>query len=336
MGKVTDADGRAALAGIPLACPSDKQPLALVGGALQCPHQHRYPLVGDIPILLDQGMPDSHPYFEESRRAGQAGSNDANTGNQKAAAPDEVDPFVQHEIIKTNGILYKGAFGQLRRYPIPKIPLPPAAAGESLLDIGCNWGRWSIAADRRGYRTIGIDPGIAGVQAAYRVAATLAAGPAFVVGDGRTLPFPDASFDVVYSYSVLQHFSKPDAKLAIREAARVTKPGGKVLIQLANLLGARQLYNQARDTVRREQNPFRVRRWTPGEMLSAFRELVGPARLFADGYFSLNAQVSDLDLLRPFPRAVVRTSQALKQVSQRIPPLALLADSVFIEATRAS
>jgi SAM-dependent methyltransferase len=335
--KVIEADRRALLAGVPLACPSDKQPLSMTAGALRCARGHTYPLVDDIPILLDRDMPDSHPYFEQSRRAGQAG---VGAGGADAAggavSPDEVDPFVQQEIVKTNGILYRGVFGQLQRYPIPDIPLPPASAGESLLDVGCNWGRWSIAAERRGYRTIGIDPGIAGVQAAYRVAASLASGPAFVVGDGRTLPFPDATFDVVYSYSVLQHFSRPDAKLAIREAARVTRPGGKVLIQLANLLGVRQLYNQARDTVRREQNPFRVRRWTPSEMLSAFRELVGPARLFADGYFSLNAQASDVDLLRPFPRAVVKTSQALKQVSRRIPPLALLADSVFIEATRAS
>ena len=332
MGKVTEAEGRAALAGVPLACPSDKQPLSLVGGALQCPRQHRYPLVGDIPILLDQNLADSHPYFEDSRRAAHAAGSPAGAA---ADAANGVDPFVQQEIVKTNGILYRGVLGQLPRYPIPDIPLPQAAPGQSLLDIGCNWGRWSMSADQRGYRTVGIDPGIAGVQAAYRVAAALGRGPAFVVGDGRSLPFPDGTFDVVFSYSVLQHFSKQDARASVGEAARVTRPGGKVLIQLANLFGVRQLYNQARDSVRREQNPFRVRRWTPDEMLSTFRELVGPSRLFADGYFSLNAQASDLDLLRPFPRAVVQASQALKHASRRFPPLARLADSVFIEATRA-
>jgi len=335
LGKVTEVNGRAALGGIPLACPNDKQPLSIAGGALQCPRQHRYPLVGDIPILLDQNVPDSHPYCEQSRRAGQASGDGASPAAVAAPRVDDVDPFVQQEIVKTNGILYRGLLGQLRRYPIPDIPLPQVTAGESLLDIGCNWGRWSMAADQRGYRTVGIDPGIAGVQAAYRVAAALGRGPSFIVGDGRSLPFPDAAFDVVFSYSVLQHFSKADAKLSVNEAARVTKPGGKVLIQLANLFGVRQLYNQARDSVRGEQNPFRVRRWTPGEMLSAFRELVGPSRLFADGYFSLNAQASDMDLLRPFPRAVVHASQALKHASRRFPPLAHLADSVFIEATRA-
>jgi SAM-dependent methyltransferase len=325
------ADGRACLGGVPLACPRDRKPLRLEGSALRCPEQHAYPLVGDVAVLLGGDRPDTHPYFEESRRAGQG----------QPAAPEiepggagEVDPFVQQEIVNTNGILYKGVLGGLGRYPIPEFPLPDTAEGLRVLDIGCNWGRWSIAASRRGYRAIGIDPGIAGIQAAYRVSRALGVSPGFVVGDGRSLPFPDHSFDVVFSYSVLQHFSKDDAKASIREAARVTRPGGRVLIQLANLFGVRQLYNQARDTLKREQNPFRVRRWTPGEMVAAFRELVGPARLTADGFFSLNAQASDLDLLRPFPRAIVHASLALKRVSTRVPALARLADSVFIEASR--
>jgi SAM-dependent methyltransferase len=329
---VTVVDGRAVLNGVALVCPSDKQPLALRDGRLTCPAGHAYRTVGGIPILLGHDLPDSHPYFEESRQAPEtATATGAATGVD--IGHEGVDPFVQQEIVKTNGILYRGALGALTRYPIPEIPLPPAA-GARLLDVGCNWGRWSIAASRRGYVAIGIDPGLAAVQAAYRVARALGQTPEFLVGDGRTLPFPDGTFDVVYSYSVLQHFSKEDARAAIREAARVTRPGGKVLIQLANILGVRQLYNQARDTVRREQNPFRVRRWTPGEMLSTFRELVGPAQLTADGFFSLNAQPTDLDIMKAFPRMVVRASEGLKQLSRRAPALARVADSVFIEASR--
>jgi SAM-dependent methyltransferase len=322
------------MAGVPLACPNDKSPLTLEAGALRCSEQHTFPLVGDIPVVFNREMSDSHPYFEESRRAAQAGGA-TDSSAAPGADPDQVDPFVQQEIVKTNGLLYAGVLGGLRRYPIPEIPLPETTQGLRLLDVGCNWGRWTIAASRRGYQAIGIDPGIQAVQAASRVSRVLGQSPGFIVGDGRSLPFPDQTFDVVFSYSVLQHFSKEDAKASIREAARVTRPGGRVLIQLANLLGVRQLYNQARDLLRREQGLFRVRRWLPGEMLSTFRDLVGPAQLTADGFFSLNAQVSDLDLLRPFPRTIIRASQALKDVSRRVPALSLLADSVFIEASRA-
>jgi SAM-dependent methyltransferase len=326
-------DGPASVAGVPLACPVDKQRLVVVAGKLSCPSGHRYPLVGDVAVLLRHDVADSHPYFDETRQA--AGAGEPRSDPPPEANLGGVDPFVQQEIVKTNGILYRNALGALARYPIPEIPLPEGSNAH-LLDVGCNWGRWSMAASRRGYRAIGIDPSLAAVQAAYRVSRQVNAPADFVVGDGRSLPFPDHTFDVVFSYSVLQHFSKDDARDSIREAARVTRPGGTVLIQLANLLGIRQLYNQARDLARREHGLFRVRRWTPREMLSAFNQLVGPARLTADGFFSLNAQVTDMDLMAPFPQMVVRSSQALKGLASRFHPLALLADSVFIEATRAA
>ena len=266
-------DGSASLGGVPLACPVDKQHLAAGSGELSCPNGHRYPLVGGVPVLLRHDVADSHPYFDESRQAARAGGGAGEPAHSAEVWTDGVvDPFVQQEIVRTNGILYRNALGTLRRYPIPEIPLPEGSNAR-LLDVGCNWGRWSLAASRRGYRAIGIDPSLAAIQAAYRVSRELTAPADFLVGDGRNLPFPDHSFDVVYSYSVLQHFSKDDARDSIREAARVTRPGGTVLIQLANLFGVRQLYNQARDLARREQGLFRVRRWTPREMLSTFNEL---------------------------------------------------------------
>ncbi len=50
----------------------------------------------------------------------------------------------------------------------------------------------------------------------------------FVCGDACQLPFPDTSFDVVTLFDVLEHI--PDDRRAAAEAARVTRPGGHVLI----------------------------------------------------------------------------------------------------------
>jgi ubiquinone/menaquinone biosynthesis C-methylase UbiE len=41
------------------------------------------------------------------------------------------------------------------------------------------------------------------------------------VGDARFLPFRAGSVDVVFSYSVVQHFSKDDASREIKEVGRV-------------------------------------------------------------------------------------------------------------------
>ena len=49
-----------------------------------------------------------------------------------------------------------------------------------------------------------------------------------VAGDGQHLPFPDASFNFVLCNSVVEHI--PDDVAAIREMARVLKPGGTLLM----------------------------------------------------------------------------------------------------------
>lgn len=49
--------------------------------------------------------------------------------------------------------------------------------------------------------------------------------------DARELPFPDASFDVVFSLSSIEHFGGPrDVARAAREMGRVLKPGGHALV----------------------------------------------------------------------------------------------------------
>jgi SAM-dependent methyltransferase len=48
--------------------------------------------------------------------------------------------------------------------------------------------------------------------------------------DAAKLPFPDASFDVVFSNASFEHFADPAA--AVRECTRVTAPGGLALHQI--------------------------------------------------------------------------------------------------------
>jgi len=46
------------------------------------------------------------------------------------------------------------------------------------------------------------------------------------------LPFADASFDLVTSFEVLYHRAVPDERVALREAWRVLRPGGRLLLRL--------------------------------------------------------------------------------------------------------
>lgn len=240
---------------------------------------------------------------------------------------DQVDPYVAELIIGTHGNLYRRLAEGMPRYPIPDFPLPPGK-GELLLDIGCNWGRWSIAAARAAYRVVGVDPSFEAIVAAGRIARQLGVQAEYVVADARRLPFPDGAFDVVFSYGVLQHFSKEDVRTAVAEIARVLRPGGTSWVQMPNAIALRSAYQLARRGFR-EGSRFEVRYWRPGELREVFGA-IGPTKLSTDGFFTLNPQTSDLDLLPRHFRALVRASEALKRL--RVPTA--VADSVNVRSTR--
>jgi SAM-dependent methyltransferase len=93
-------------------------------------------------------------------------------------------------------------------------------AGKDVLENGCGAAQWGIALARRGARMTGLD--ISEAQLAF----ARAAGADFplVRGTAEALPFPDASFDVVFADHGAFVFTDP--LLSIPEAARVLRRGG--------------------------------------------------------------------------------------------------------------
>lgn len=96
-----------------------------------------------------------------------------------------------------------------------------------VLEIGCGTGFFTLNLMLAG--VIGeawvtdISPGMVGV--AERNAAELGLSVTGKVCDAETLPFEDATFDLVVGHAVLHHI--PDVELALREVLRVLKPGGR-------------------------------------------------------------------------------------------------------------
>lgn len=338
-----------------LVCPIDHTRLRDEGKYLISERGRRYPVVDGVPVLLvaeeDQTIGVARASIE--RAEGRLEMIDGRipqfyleslgiTENEKTEliklyrdGLTPIDPVVLMLIGATCGNGYKDLIGtrSLNEYPIPSIMLTPSERGSTLLDIGCNWGRWSVAAARKGFSVVGMDPSLGAVMAARRISKELDLDIKYVVADGRFLPFRDNYFKFAYSYSVLQHFSKSDARRTISQIGRVLEPGGLAKIQMANKWGFRSTHHQIRRKFR-EPSDFEVRYWTLAELRSTFLDLIGETEISTDCYFGLGWQWCDFRYISRKNRLVLIASEALRRLSKSVPPLKIFADSVFCAAVK--
>src|SRR5262249_38035916 len=185
-----------------LACPIHRIALTRNGSRMECSKGHFFAVEEGIPLFTTKPRREPRPL------------------NMAPCQVDEgspVDPFVNDWIVNTNGNLYCRVRGRLPRYPIPQWPFGEGK-GRILVDLGCGWGRWCIAAAGSGYSPVGVDVHLDAVQAANRIAPRIGTEGGFVCAEVDALPFLDSSADVVFSYSVLQHVERRKVASTLQEA----------------------------------------------------------------------------------------------------------------------
>jgi len=105
-----------------------------------------------------------------------------------------------------------------------------SAAGKRVLEIGVGMGADFIRWVRAGAVATGVDLTERAVDLTRRRLGSEGLVADVRVADAERLPFPDGSFDIVYSWGVLHHTPNPGQALA--EAQRVLAPGGSLRIML--------------------------------------------------------------------------------------------------------
>jgi len=146
------------------------------------------------------------------------------------------------------------------------------AEARRILDAGCGTGN-NLVHLRPFGRTIGVDLS----DEALRFCKSR--GVAAARGSLLSLPFPDGSFDAVTSFDVLYHRWVEDDRAAVREIARVMKPGGLLLVRvpaLKMLWGAHDEAVHSRHRYTRDE----MRRLLEGEGLEVARLTYANTLLF--------------------------------------------------------
>jgi ubiquinone/menaquinone biosynthesis C-methylase UbiE len=102
--------------------------------------------------------------------------------------------------------------------------------GQRVLEVGVGMGADYLEWLKAGGLATGVDLSDISVERAKRRCEMAGYAPDLRVSDAEHLPFPDNTFDIVYSYGVMHH--SPDTPRCVREAWRVVKPGGALRIMI--------------------------------------------------------------------------------------------------------
>lgn len=113
---------------------------------------------------------------------------------------------------------------------IPEIADFKAWEGRDVLEVGCGIATDGARFAEAGARYCGLDFAGLALELAGRRFALLGLPGSFIEADATEIPFPDASFDLVYSHGVIHHIS--DTEHAIDEFHRVLRPGGTAVVML--------------------------------------------------------------------------------------------------------
>ena len=123
--------------------------------------------------------------------------------------------------------------GQLRELRQRTANLARMQPGEQVLDVGCGTGTLAMEVQSRvgrAGRVAGIDPSLQQIARVCWKAVRRHVPIDFQIGVIEQLPFPDQTFDVVFSTLMMHHLPASLKRQGLAEIARVLKPEGRLVI----------------------------------------------------------------------------------------------------------
>ena len=135
-------------------------------------------------------------------------------------------------------------------------------AGLDVVELGCGTAYFSAWLARRGARPVGVDPTPAQLATARRCQEQFQLSFPLVEADARSVPLPDASFDLAFSEYGASLWCDPRGW--IPEAARLLRPGGRLVFLTNSVLVTLCVPDEpgyAEEALRRPQRDLYRVRW---------------------------------------------------------------------------
>jgi 2-polyprenyl-3-methyl-5-hydroxy-6-metoxy-1,4-benzoquinol methylase len=200
-----------------------------------------------------------------------------------------------------------------------------ALAGKKVLEIGCGMGLHTRTMAAAGADVTAIDLTPTAVEATQQRLALEGLRATVLQQDAETLPFPDRSFDFVWSWGVIHHSSRTGR--IVRQIARVLKPTGEARVMVYNregmaarvayfrthLLGGGFLKQSFEETLYKSSDGFSARFYVREQFEDLFRTF------FEDVSAEICGQDADaiplprrlrVPLLRAIPESYLKAAQA--------------------------
>ena len=244
---------------------------------------------------------------------------------------------VQQQIAATNGMHYIDKIGKLKGYPQYELPVPQISEKKLMLDIGCGWGRWLISGHQKGYIPIGLDIRLEFCKTARYVMNDSSVNGYTIVGDLENIPFKDSIFELIWSFSVIQHTHKKRLTNCLSGINKSLTSTGIAKLEFPNKNGIRNRFSPtvARNLLNSDDyNSWNVRYYTPSEYREIFEKYLDNFNYENHSVIGIGVLKEDIKYVSIKNKIPTLISLSLSQIARIITPIKQISDSIYITSQK--
>lgn len=243
---------------------------------------------------------------------------------------------IQNQIAATNGIHYADMLGKLHEIPSYNLPVESASSDSIMLDIGSGWGRWLIAGSKKGYIPVGIDLRLEFCETQQKLLKSQDIKGYSIVADLESLPFQENIFDLVWSFSVIQHTHKIRLENCLNTINFILSNTGFTLLEFPNKNGVRNriIYKDKVNSELDDYNSWDVRYYTIAEYKEIFEKYLHNFSFTNHSFLGIGILPEDIKYVSNKNKIACAVSRVFSKIAELLPYLSRFSDSIYIKSTK--